>query len=41
MEDGKKSHKRADYSDLLRVDGKQFRSVAAFCEEYDLGYRTA
>ena len=41
MEDGKKPHKRADYSNLLRVDGKQFRSVAAFCEEYDLGYRTA
>ena len=36
----KPSRKRNDYTDQLRVDGKQFRNVAEFCREYDLGYRT-
>ena len=40
MENGKQPRKRADYSKLLQVDGKQYKSVVAFCEEYNLGYRT-
>lgn len=36
----KQLRKRADYTQLLCVDGKQFKNVAAFCEEYNLGYRT-
>ena len=40
MEDGKQPRKRNDYTEQLRVDGRQFRNVAEFCREYDLGYRT-
>lgn len=40
MEEGKQPRKRNDYTEQLRVDGKQFRNVAEFCREYDLGYRT-
>lgn len=40
MGDGKQPRKRNDYTEQLRVDGKQFRNAAEFCREYDLGYRT-
>ncbi len=40
MEKKNQLRKRVDYSDLLCVDGKQFKNVTAFCEEYNLGYRT-
>lgn len=40
MGDGKQTRKRNDYTEQLRVDGKQFRNAAEFCREYDLGYRT-
>lgn len=40
MEDGKQPRKRNDYTEQLRVDGRQFHSVTSFCEEYNLGYRT-
>ena len=40
VENGKQPRKRKDYTEQLCVDGKHFRSVTAFCEEYNLGYRT-
>lgn len=40
MGDGKQPRKRNDYTAQLHVDGRQFRNVAEFCREYDLGYRT-
>lgn len=40
VENGKPPRKRNNYTEQLRVDGRQFRNVAEFCREYDLGYRT-
>lgn len=40
MENGNQPRKRNNYTEQLRVDGRQFRNVAEFCREYDLGYRT-
>lgn len=39
MEDGK-HRRRNDYTEQLRMDDKQYRNVAEFCREYNLGYRT-
>ena len=39
MEEGK-HRRRNDYTEQLRMDDKQYRNVAEFCREYNLGYRT-